>query len=82
MTEIIAMTTYRTETLLVDGLTCTVRFHKRKDGEEYLLTATNEATGKTRSGHYTKETADLFAEQNGAELEKAVQDILIEQVTA
>lgn len=82
MTEIIAMTTYRTEALLVDGQTCTVRFHKRKDGEEFLLTATNEATGKTRNGHYTKETATMFAQQHGAELEKTVQDILIEQITA
>lgn len=76
MTEIIAMQTYRTETLEVDGQTCVVRFHKRKDGQEYLLTATNEATGKTRNAYYSQETADDFARQNGEELEVSVFELL------
>lgn len=82
MTEIIAMTTYRTETLLVDGQHHLVRFHKRKDGEEYILTATNETTGKSRKASYSSETAKDFERLHGAELEKTVEDILVNQVTA
>lgn len=81
MTEIIAMTIYRTETLVVDGQPCIVRFQKRKDGDEYILLATNETTGKSRRASYTKETAADFERQHGADLEAAVQEILAEQVT-
>lgn len=76
MSEIIAFEIYRTENISINGDAFTVRFAKRKDGEEYALFAVNENKTKSWRGFYSPETAADFKHSTGRQLEEEVYAVL------
>ena len=81
MTELIAFDIERSEELTLNGRSCVVHFHKRRDGEEYRLIAIDHESGKQESCSYSEETAAYFKALHGAELADEVARMLAAHVT-
>ena len=69
MTQMIGFDIYRTETIVINNITYTVRFTISKDGQENKLLVSNESNSKQASYQFTQEVANDFKHYQGQELQ-------------
>lgn len=80
MTQLIPFEIYRKEVLILNGQEYTVSFSRRFDGEEHQIFAVNFEGNRSIRGSFSTEMADDFTHYTGNDLQKAVYNILKDEL--